>query len=217
MIVAIDGPAGVGKSTLAKAIAIKSDFFYLNSGNLYRAITWKGLQKGLEPGQEAEYITTARNLDVKIIGNGLLINGEHIDDKLRTDKVDGAVAQVSAIPRVREIVNGIMHESVAGIDCVVEGRDISTVVFPDAELKVYLDAAVEIRAKRRYKENLSGLSLEEIKKSLIKRDKIDTSKKTGNLKIAEDAFYLDTSHLTIDQVCDKVLVKIYERKQESGE
>jgi cytidylate kinase len=127
------------------------------------------------------------------------------------------VAQVSAIPEVRAIVNKIIQKVAAGRDCVAEGRDMTTVVFPNADLKIYLDASVEKRAERRFMQNSEGMSLDDIRKNIEMRDRIDTTKSTGALKIAKDAYYLDTSGLTIEQVYEKVYSKILYVRDTNGQ
>ena len=208
MVVAIDGPAGVGKSTIASMIAEKLKMFYLNSGNFYRAITWKVLESGVDPEDNTAVIKIAEENPVSLENGKIHINGVDINDKLHLDNVDKWVAQHSAIIQVRHIVNKGLRETGRALDLIVEGRDITTVVFPDAELKLFLDASIETRAGRRFKQGVSGLSLKEITAGIENRDHIDKNKAEGSLKIAADAEYLDTSDLTIEQVCEKVTGKI---------
>jgi len=215
MIVAIDGPAGVGKSSIARMVASRAGMKYINSGNLYRAITYVVLSRYPEgpPEDPGSIIEIARSCSFRLTDDRLLVNGEDIDDELHTDQVDAWVAQISAIIPVRRVVNDQLRELAYRNDSVVEGRDITTVVFPDAEVKIFLDASVETRAKRRYHQGTSNLTFQEIADRIRARDQIDRSKKEGSMKIASDAFYLDTSDLTIDQVCEKVLDKIHKMVQ----
>lgn len=218
MIVAIDGPAGCGKSTIARMLSEKLGFLYINSGNIYRAISLWAVEHDISPEDRVKIIEQARKLDLRYLPDGFLImNGRKLDKELRSAEVDAVVSQVSAIPEVREIVNMIVHESAKGRDAVAEGRDITTVVFPNAEVKFYLDASVEERARRRLNEHVSNQNAEEIIKNIQMRDKIDTSKPVGALKIAEDAEYLDTSGLTIEQVYEKVYSKILYTREEHGQ
>ena len=212
MIVALDGPAGVGKSTIAAAIAKSADFFYLNSGNFYRAVTLNALDRGVNPQNENAIIEAGRTISLEIRGGRLHLNGEDVEDQLHSDRVDEWVAQHSAIVEIRRIVTDALRKTAEKLDIVAEGRDISTVVFPDAELKIFLDASIEVRAQRRFDQGTSSQSLEQLVESIRKRDEIDKNKPVGSLKLADDAIYLDTSDLTIDEVCEKVLVKIQERK-----
>ncbi|MEW5815122.1 MAG: (d)CMP kinase [Spirochaetota bacterium] len=209
MVIAIDGPAGAGKSTVAKEIARRTGMYYLNSGNFYRAVTWLVIHAQIDPQNREAIIQLAEALRLEIRDGRLFINGIDVEDQLHTDQVDEWVAEHSAISRVREIVNANLKKVSESLNVVVEGRDITTVVFPEAEVKVYLDASLDIRAKRRYTQGLSALSLEDLKQNIIKRDKIDKSKAFGGLKIANDAIYLDTSDLTIDEVCERVIAKIH--------
>ena len=213
MIVALDGPAGVGKSTITKIIAAKASLFYVNSGNFYRGITYYSILSNLSVKNTAEIIDLSKNLFFSINNNKLYINNEDIEDKLHSDSVDSLVAQISSIVEVRKIVNKAIKKCTSSMDIIVEGRDITTVVFPNADFKIYLDASVETRAKRRFQQGTSVMSLEEIVKSIKERDSIDISKPEGSLKISDDALYLDTSDLTIDEVCEKVLQKLTSRKE----
>lgn len=209
MVVAIDGPAGVGKSTIAKMIAEKSDLYYINSGNFYRSITYFSLKRGVAPNHNEQIIEVAKSLDFSMEDGELLVDGKRVEAYLHTDEVDRWVAKQSSIIEVREVVNQALRHVAASTNVIIEGRDITTVVFPDADLKVYFDASLEARAQRRFGQGTSRMSLEEIRESIRKRDEIDTQKAVGSLKISQEALYLDTSDLTINQVCEKVLSKIY--------
>ncbi|MBN1686432.1 MAG: (d)CMP kinase [Spirochaetales bacterium] len=207
MIIAIDGPAGVGKSTIAECLARKLGFVYINSGMFYRAITYAHLEAGEDPDNETAVLKTAQGVDIKLRDGRLHLSGRDIEDFLHTDTVDAFVAQHSANAEVRKIVNAAIRSLAAGIDAVIEGRDIGTVVYPDASFKVYLDAPPMVRARRRFGQGVSEKTVEELAKNIQMRDEIDKNKKEGSLKIAEDAFYLDTSHLTIEEVCERVITK----------
>ena len=208
MIVAIDGPAGVGKSTIAKAIAQRCALQFVNSGSFYRAITFRLQQEGTDLYDENLIVGRASEIRFDFSKGHLYADGEDLEEYLHTDAVDAHVARISAFPRVREVVNKALRLVARDHDIIMEGRDITTVVFPDAELKFYFDASIEIRAKRRYKQQDTAFSLEQIEKEIIKRDLIDTTKEVGALKVSPDAEYIDTSYLTIDAVCEKVVKKI---------
>lgn len=208
MIAAIDGPAGVGKSTISRKAASATGMYYLNSGNFYRVITLAVLEAGLDPEKDENVLEIAENADIQLQNGKITLNGREVEGELHTDKVDSWVAQHSAIVKVRHIVNRILREVIGNIDAIVEGRDISTVVFPNAEVKIYLDASVEVRAQRRFEQGISTKTLEELRSNIEMRDQIDKNKELGSLVVPDDAYYLDTSHLTIDQVCEKVVRKI---------
>jgi cytidylate kinase len=208
MIVALDGPAGVGKSTIAKKIAEKASLFYVNSGNFYRAITYQVIKCNLSITNTNEIISISQKSNFTITNGHLHVNDTDVEGFLHSDSVDSIVAQVSSIVEVRNFVNTAIRKISNSLDIIAEGRDMSTVVFPNADLKIYLDASVSTRAERRYNQGVSNLSIKEISDSIQARDKIDKSKPEGSLKISSDALYLDTSDLTIEQVCEKVLQKL---------
>ena len=207
--IAIDGPAGAGKSTIAKIIADKLNITFLNSGSFYRGITLSLLRSGIDLENHQEIIAHAQKLDIDYVNSRLVINGEDVEDSLHTDQVDAHTAQVSSIIPLRHIVNEKIRHITKSLSIICEGRDMTTVVFPDAEHKFYLDASIDVQALRRFKQGVSNLSLEEIKEGIRKRDEIDKAKAEGALKIAPDATYIDTSDLTIEQVCEIIIRKIH--------
>jgi CMP/dCMP kinase len=218
VIVAIDGPAGCGKSTIARMISAGLGFLYINSGNIYRAIAFDSAMKEISISDTEALIRAARtvSLNLDAVG-GIWMSGKKLTSELRSSKVDAIVAQISAVPEIRDVVNAIVRRVAQGKDCIVEGRDMTTVVFPRAEAKFYLDASVQKRAKRRFDENSSGLPFEKILENIRMRDEIDKTKSVGALKIAPDAEYLDTSDLTIGQVYEKVYSKILHLREAHGE
>ncbi|MCI6479187.1 MAG: (d)CMP kinase [Candidatus Treponema excrementipullorum] len=208
MVVAIDGPAGCGKSTVAKILAERLHLTFLNSGSFYRGITLALLRAGIDLKDEQKVLDFARGLNLDYVNSHLILEGEDVEDLLHTDQVDAHAAQVSAIVPLRHIVNEKIREVTKSLSIVCEGRDMTTVVFPNAEHKFYLDASIDVQAQRRFDQGVSDLSLEEIKESIRKRDEIDKNKAEGALKIAPDALYIDTSHLTIEEVCEIMTRKI---------
>lgn len=208
MVVAIDGPAGVGKSTIAALLAEKLNLYYLNSGSFYRAITYAHQLKNKDILDQDAVLETAKSIKLSVKNSKVCVNGEDVEDKLHTSSVDKYVSQVSVDPRIREIVNYNIKEIANGIDIIAEGRDITTVVFPNADFKFYFDANAEIRAKRRFDQHPEGQNFETILSEIKKRDKNDKEKPVGSLKIANDAIIIDTSYLTITQVCEKVIKAI---------
>jgi len=216
MIVAIDGPAGSGKSTIARMIAEGLGFTYVNSGSIYRAMTLRALKAGVDTADVEAVLDCSRGARIEYRSGRLHLDGVDVEAELRSAPVDALVAQLSAIPSLREIVNAHVKRIAGSSDSVVEGRDMTTVVFPEAEAKFYLDASAGSRAQRRHGQGLSGASLEEIQRNIEMRDTIDRSKSVGALKIAPDADYLDSSHLTIQQVYDKVYGKILHLREYHG-
>ncbi len=217
MVVAIDGPAGVGKSTVARRAAEMAGFLWLSSGSFYRAITWAVLRSGVDPADARAVLEVARGACLEVRDGALVLDGAAVESNLRSDAVDAWVASHSAIPAVREVVNEQLRRVAAGRDVVVDGRDIATVVFPDAQVKVYLDADVGTRARRRHLQGTSSLSVEELERSIAERDRVDRTKPVGRLEVAPGALYVDTSHLTIDEVCATVLHAILKRNNHPGD
>ncbi len=220
MIIAIDGPAGSGKSTIAKLLAAKLSLTFMNTGSFYRGVTLALLRArgGKADGSgaiapdltdESAIIAFTATVPLDYRNSHLYIGEEDAEQYLRTDAVEALVARLSSIVEVRHIVNEKIRAVAARTGIVCEGRDMTTVVFPNADHKFYLDASVEARAKRRFDQGTSNLSLEEIKKTIAARDEVDRNKKEGSLKIAPDAVYIDTSDLTIDRVCDMIISKIH--------
>ncbi|MEM5947730.1 30S ribosomal protein S1 [Spirochaetia bacterium 38H-sp] len=204
IIVAIDGPAGVGKSTIADMVAKKLEAAHINSGDLYRAVTYLFLQTGIEYSDEA-ILRIAKKTKFSISNRKLHIESIEKTELLHTDLVDSMVAKISSLPELREVINKQMRELCKNNKAVVEGRDIGTVVFPDTPYKFFLDASIKERARRRYNQGTSKKTLQELEETIAERDKIDKNKEKGALRPAEDAIYIDTSDLTIQQVYEKVL------------
>lgn len=204
MVIAIDGPAGVGKSSLAQRIAAEHGFFYLNSGAFYRAIALCITESGLENSSEEQWIVVAQNAELDIVEGNLHLNGKNVENLIRNDKIDHWSSKVSTVVAIRHAVNRHLRRIAASLNLVAEGRDMTTVVFPEAELKIYLDASPQVRARRRYNQGSSGMSLEDIEQSIRSRDERDRNKKEGSLKIAKDSLVLDSSVLTLDEVYERV-------------
>ncbi|MGA2612613.1 MAG: (d)CMP kinase [Spirochaetia bacterium] len=217
MVAAIDGPAGVGKSTVARRSAEAAGLLYVNSGSFYRAITFAVLEAGGPPEDNGRVLSVARACQLSMRGSCLTLDGRPVEDLIHTDAVDEWVAPHSSIPEVRRIVNNRLREIAKGKDVLVEGRDIGTVVFPKADVKIFLDADVATRAARRHAQGVSHLPLEQVEKSIAARDTVDRNKQAGRLQAAPDAIRIDTSHLTIDEVCDRVIKAILVKKNNPGD
>ena len=211
MVVAIDGPAGVGKSSIAQRIAEEYDFFNLNSGAFYRAAALRILDSGVDTDDESLIADIVAGSSFDIVDKRLFLDGKDVENLLRTPEIDKASSMFSSIVQVRHIVNSHLRRISGSINLVAEGRDMTTVVFPDAEVKIYLDASVPVRAQRRFNQGSGTQTLEEIRQSIVERDHRDRNKKEGSLLIADDAVVLDTSTLTLADVYEKVsgLIKTY--------
>ena len=200
MVVAIDGPAGVGKSSLAARVADDFGFLNLNSGAFYRAVAVKVLEGGVDTSDADAVVAAAASARLDLVEGRLFLDGEDVEGRLRTDAVDHWSSALSAIVPLRHVVNAHLRRASRGINLVAEGRDMTTVVFPDAEVKVYLDADPAVRARRRFDQGTSGLTLGEIERTMAERDLRDRSKAEGALMKAPDAVSIDTSALTLDEV-----------------
>jgi cytidylate kinase len=215
MVIAIDGPAGTGKSTIAGMLArgIKGrdgrPFTYINSGSLYRAITLGCLRLGIMPSDPDAALGYAKKAPLAYRDGRLYLGEEMVEDLLHSDEVDRHVSPLSAIVPIRHVVNGHVRKLAGGLNVVAEGRDMTTVVFPGAEYRFYLDASIRERARRRFDQGLSALTLEEIEKTIAERDSLDRNKEEGSLLIGEGVMYLDTSDLTLTQVYDKLVEIIH--------
>jgi len=205
IIIGIDGPAGSGKSTLSKMVSERLGFTYLDTGAMYRAITYLAIKKEIVDDEEA-VSTFVLGLDVILkFENGntrVFVNDEEVTDFIRTPEVNSKVSEIARMPAVRkELVR--MQKRMGEIgNIVAEGRDTTTVVFPDADLKIYLIASVDVRAERRHKEFLEkgiDIDIEEVKANLRKRDEIDSGREVSPLKKAENAIEVDTSTLSVDE------------------
>jgi len=205
MIVAIDGPAGCGKSTIAKRIATELGFYFLNTGSFYRAVTLACLRARVDINDKEAVLSVAKRARITVEDSNICLDGEDVEDKLHGPDVDLNSSLVSSDPRVREIITERIRQIASNMDIVTEGRDTTTVIFPKAEAKFYFDASAEVRAERRIKQHPEGQTFDEVLALINKRDENDKNKPVGALKIAEDAVYIDTSYLTIDKVCEKVI------------
>lgn len=216
--IAIDGPAGAGKSTIAKAVAAKLGFIYVDTGAMYRALAVHFIRNGIGAG-EADKITAALSgVSVSIVYEDgqqqVLLNGENVTGLLRTEAVGNMASGTSAYGPVREKLLDLQRELAASADVIMDGRDIGTNVLPDAQLKIYLTATVKARALRRYKElseKDDTADYEAIEKDIILRDSQDMNRAIAPLRQAEDAVYLDTSQMNIDEVIAEIL-RLYESR-----
>jgi cytidylate kinase len=206
MVIAIDGPAGSGKSTVAKAVAIRLGLEYLDTGAMYRSVAFAALRGGVDP-EDAEVVgNLARNIELEVDPGGqVTVDGVDATIEIRGPEVTRSVSIVAANPAVRTEMRARQRQWVAKRGGgVMEGRDIGTVVFPDARLKVYLDASPEVRAARRSKE-VADLSYETVATDLARRDALDQNRTHDPLRTADDAVVIDTSDLSVDQIVDAIM------------
>ncbi len=217
MIIAIDGPAGAGKSTVAKRIARKLGFLYIDTGAMYRALTLKVLEEKIGIEDIAQIIHIASAINIRLLNDPdgslkVLLDGKDVSVLIRQPRITKFVSDIAKIKAVRESMVKLQRELGGQRDSVLDGRDIGTVVFPRAEKKFYLDADFKERVSRRHKELIeTGLSISahEVDADLKNRDTIDTTREVAPLRRAQDAVYLDTTNLTIEEVVQRILSYIH--------
>jgi cytidylate kinase len=211
MIVAIDGPSGTGKSTTARLLSQKLDFQYIDSGALYRGITLLLIKNKINPKDKEKIENIVKNTNFEFKDETVIMNGNDVTNDIRTIEVNNSVSSVSKIKEIRELICEKQRTFVKGRNTVIEGRDIGTVVFPEAEFKFYLNCDINTRAARRQQDFLdSGIKvpIEKIMKELEMRDEIDKTRKISPLKKAEDAIEVDTTNMIIEEQVDFLLKKI---------
>lgn len=217
--IAIDGPAGAGKSTIAKRVAHELSFIYVDTGAMYRAMALYLIRQNISPQDPAGIEKACEQADITIVYEDgeqqVLLNGENVTSLLRTEEVGNMASASSPNPKVRRKLTALQQKLARETDVVMDGRDIGTQVLPDAKVKIYLTASVHTRALRRYQElqeKGSAVSLEEIENDIQKRDEQDENRENSPLRQAEDAVLVDSSEMTIDQVAQKIL-SIYRERE----
>lgn len=208
IVIAIDGPAASGKSSVSRRLALALGFGHVNSGAMYRAVTWEVLRRGVDTANPQAVASVVEELDLHagLTESGssfVTVNGENVEASLHEEVVNRNVSTVSAVPEVRVMISDRLREIAAGRPVVMEGRDIGTAVFPSTPHKFYLDASPEIRSRRRAAQGLND--------RIEERDRIDSSRTTAPLAVATDALVIDTSHLTLDGVVDAILALLAAR------
>jgi cytidylate kinase len=211
LVIAIDGTAGAGKSTVARLVAEKLGYLYINTGAMYRAFTWRALQEGVDLEDEDALVKLAKNCEISFEDNGsrVILNGLDVSQQIRFPEVDRSISTVVKFPRLREIM--VQQQRLIGRKgkIVSEGRDVTTVVFPDADVKIYLDASLGERSRRRHREleeRGHRLDLRQVKEDTAKRDTADKTREHGPLRVAPGAVLVDTTDMTIEQVVEKIVV-----------
>ena len=212
-IIAIDGPAGSGKGTLAKALSKKYNLVNIDTGATYRCVALKTLRNNISMDETDKIIEISKNIDIDLKPDGtVFLDGEDVTKEIRSKEVTTIVSPISSIIEVRKNMVDIQRKIAEGKDVVMEGRDITTVVFPNAQYKFYLDADIKSRTERRFKENLEkgiDMTYEEIYQNISKRDYNDMNKEVGAIKRTEDQIYIDTTNLTVEEEVE-IIGKIIE-------
>ena len=218
-VVAIDGPAGTGKGTITKLISREMGLINIDTGATYRCVTLYAIKNNISVDDKETIIKSLDNIKINILNeNGeqkILLNDKDVSEEIRNEEISLKAYKISCIKEVREKLVEIQRKLAEGKDVIMEGRDITTVVFPKADVKIYMDADEKERAKRRYLENIQkgiDITYEEVLKNIQARDKTDKEKDVGALKIAEDAIYLDTTDLSIEEVKNRVKEIIENKK-----
>lgn len=212
MIVAIDGPAGSGKGTITKLVAEKCNLVYIDTGATYRCLALACIENKINYKEEDKVVDLLKRINIDFDTNGhTFLNGKDVSERIRDKDVTEIVSPISSIIKVREILVDLQRKMSVGKDVIMEGRDITTVVFPNANYKFYLDASVEERAKRRHKQQEEkgiNMSYEEIIESIKARDYNDMNKPVGKLQRTNDQIYIDSSNMSINEVVDKIINEI---------
>lgn len=217
-VVGIDGPAGSGKGTVTKEIANKLGLINIDTGSTYRCVALEVLNRNISLENTEKIIQVAKNIKINIEntpnGDIVFLNGKNVTKDIRSKEVTKIVSPISSIKEVRYIMVELQRKLAEGKNVIMEGRDICTYVFPNADIKIYLDASIEERAKRRYKENIEkniDMTYEEVYENIKKRDENDKAKEIGALKVAKDSIIIDTTNLSIEEVVDKIINIIREK------
>lgn len=206
-VVAIDGPAGSGKGTVCKMLAQLENLIYIDTGAMYRCIAYLILKNNIDIKNEEEIVELAKKANIEFVGENVILNGEDVTKSIRTMEVTKIVSPVSSIIPLREVLVDLQRKMAGTYDVIMEGRDITTVVLPNANYKIYLDASVEERAQRRFKENtLKGMnvSYDEILENIKARDYNDMHKPVGALMHTDEQIYIDSTNMTIEEVVEKI-------------
>ena len=214
--IAVDGPAGAGKSSVSKEVAQKLGIDYLDTGAMYRAAAYFMLANNVDVDDADVLAAALDNVQLDYTGGVLCLNGKELADEIRSAEVTKMATRISALPPVRAKLVAMQREIAKTKSIILDGRDIGTVVLPNADLKIYLSASSKVRAKRRYLELLekgqTDLNINDIEDEIIKRDEADMNREISPLKQADDAYYLDSSDMTLEEVVSKILSMVKEER-----
>ena len=212
--IAIDGPAGAGKSTIAKRVAQELFIEYIDTGSMYRALTLKVLRNKIDPMNKKKVTELLANTDIDIDNNHIYLDGVNVDDEIRENIISKNATYVATIKEVRDVMVTLQQNLAKKKSVIMDGRDITTVVLPNADFKYFVTASVEVRSKRRYKELLekgeANITLEMIMDDIIKRDRNDSSREIAPLKKTSDSLLLDTTNKSIDECVNIIVSKVKE-------
>lgn len=212
--IAIDGPSASGKSTIAKKLAKDLNMNYLDTGAMYRAVTYYVLESNIDPEDEKIVISILDKVKLNMNQGSIILNGQDITDRIRSDEIDKAVSPISSYGPVRSMLVKQQQNIAKGSNVILDGRDIGTVVLPNAKLKIFLTASPEVRANRRINDDKSSskLDFESMLEAVKRRDYLDSHREISPLKAAQDAILIDSSNMTIEEVIDKIKDLWEERK-----
>ncbi len=222
-VVAIDGPAGSGKGTITKIVGEKMNLVNIDTGAMYRCVTLECLNKNVKESDIDKILEILENINIELKKekgeNLVFLNGKDVTEEIRTTKVNENVAKFAAVKVIRDKITPMQRKMGEIQDVIMEGRDIGTVVFPDADVKIFLDCSLEERANRRYKQNIQkgiNSSYEEVLESIKQRHKLETERDVAPFVKAEDAIYVDSTNLTIEEVTEKIIEIISKKKLEKN-
>ncbi len=216
-IITVDGPSGSGKSTVCRRVAARLGISYIDTGAMYRCVAWAALQKGIDLDDEQELGRLLENIDIGFQAAGtenlVLCNGNDVTRAIRTPEIDRLASAVSAIGIVRQALLPLQRAAARNNSAIIDGRDAGTVIFPEADLKIFLDADLEIRARRRLQEqkDQDGIDLESVMAAIRKRDLNDSSRALAPLRKPPGAVTIDTSRMSIDEVCEQIIGLVHSR------